>query len=39
MFAVTTYTYAGNGQRRSYQKPSQAINTLVWDGADYLGEI
>ena len=39
LFAVTTYSYAGNGQRRSYQKPGQAINTIVWDGSDYLGEI
>ena len=39
LFAVTTYTYGGDGLRRSYQKPGQAINTIVWDGADYLGEI
>jgi len=39
LFAVKTYTYGGDGLRRSYQKPGQAINTLVWDGSDYLGEI
>ncbi len=38
-FAVTTYSYGGDGLRRSYQKPGQPINTLVWDGANYLGEI
>jgi len=39
LFAVTTYSYGGDGLRRSYQKPEQPINTIVWDGSDYLGEI
>ena len=38
-FAVTTYAYGGDGLRRSYQKPGLPVRTMVWDGANYLGEI
>ena len=38
-FAVTTNAYGGDELRRSYQKPGQPVRTMVWDGADYLGEI
>ena len=38
-FAVTTFTYSGDGLRRTYQKPGAAVRTMVWDGSEYLGEI
>ena len=32
---VTTYTYAGDGLKRS-EVVAGAVTTLVWDGSDYL---
>ncbi len=38
-FAVTTFSYGGDGLRRTYQLPGAAVRTMIWDGSDYLGEI
>jgi hypothetical protein len=35
---VQTYTYDGDGQKRSENK-NGTVTTIVWDGTDYLGEI
>jgi YD repeat-containing protein len=35
---VVSYTYAADGLKRS-EVTSGGTTTLVWDGADYLGEI
>ncbi len=34
----STYTYRGDGKRRSAQEPGGSLNTMIWDGEDYLGE-
>lgn len=34
----STYTYAGDGLRRSAQEPGEALTTFIWDGDDYLME-
>jgi len=36
---VSTYTYSGDGLRRTKQEPGQPLRTMVWDGSDYLGEV
>ena len=35
---IQTYTYDGDGQKRSENK-NGVVTTLIWDGTDYLGEI
>ncbi len=35
----STYTYSGDGLRRSVHEPSTTIKTMVWDNTDYLMEI
>ncbi len=35
---VNTFTYDGDGQKRSENKHG-TVTTLIWDGTDYLGEI
>ena len=37
--SVSTYSYQGDGLRRTAQEPGQPVRTMVWDGGDYLGEI
>lgn len=34
----STYSYAGDGLRRSAQEPGEALTTFIWDGDDYLME-
>ena len=34
----STYTYAGDGLRRSAFEAGGALTTFIWDGTDYLGE-
>ena len=36
---LSTYTYAGDGMRRTVHEPGTSIKTMVWDGSDYLGEV
>jgi YD repeat-containing protein len=36
---LSTYTYSGDGLRRTRQEPGKPVSTMVWDGSDYLGEI
>lgn len=35
---ISTYTYGGDGPRRSAQEPGKPVTTMVWDGSDYLQE-
>ena len=35
----STYTYAGDGLRRSAYEPGGVLTTFIWDGDDYLGEV
>lgn len=37
-FTVSTYSYDGDGLRRTKQEPGQAVRTMVWDRTDYLME-
>lgn len=37
--AVSTYSYGGDGLRRTRQDPGQPVSTVIWDGSDYLGEV
>jgi len=39
MLQVTTNVYSGDGHRRSWQAYGGPINTQIWDGSNYLGEI
>ena len=34
-----TYTYDGDGRRRSYTERTVSLTTIIWDGDDYLMEI
>ena len=34
-----TCTYAGDGPRRTWQKPGSPVHTMIWDGSNYLGEV
>jgi YD repeat-containing protein len=36
---VATYTYGADGLRRSAVEPGGSVRTMVWDGANYLGEV
>lgn len=36
---TATYTYSGDGLRRTAQELGGARTTFVWDGSDYLGEV
>ena len=36
--SVVTYTYAGDGLKRT-EEDASGVTTLIWDGADNLGEI
>lgn len=36
---LSTYTFSGDGLRRSAQEQGGALTTMVWDGSDYLGEV
>ena len=40
---ISSFTYAAEGLRRSWQQPvlsviGEPVHTIVWDGSDYLGE-
>ena len=35
---LSTYTYAGDGMRRTVHEPGTTVKTMVWDGSDYLLE-
>ena len=35
----STYTYAGDGLRRTAFEAGGTLTTMVWDGDDYLGEV
>ena len=35
---LSTYTYSGDGLRRTAFPASGVLTTFVWDGSDYLGE-
>jgi YD repeat-containing protein len=35
---LSTYTYQGDGLRRSAIEPGGSLTTTVWDGTDYLQE-
>ena len=37
--SIVANTYAGDSLRRSTQQPGKAISTIVWDGANYLGQV
>ena len=39
VYGEQLYDALVDGLRRSYQKPGQPVRTMVWDGANYLGEI
>jgi YD repeat-containing protein len=34
----STYSYAGDGLRRTAQEAAASVTTFVWDGDDYLQE-
>ena len=34
----STYTYSGDGLRRTIHEPGGSVRTMVWDGSDYLME-
>ena len=36
--SLSTYSYDGDGLRRSAHEPGGALTTFVWDGDDYLLE-
>jgi YD repeat-containing protein len=36
---LSTFTYDGDGQRRTAHPRGKSSTTSVWDGTDYLGEI
>jgi YD repeat-containing protein len=35
---ISTYSYGGDGLRRTKQDPGSGVITVVWDGTDYLQE-
>jgi YD repeat-containing protein len=37
--SFSTYTYSGDGLRRSRQETTGTTHTQVWDGNNYLGEL
>lgn len=36
--SLVTNTYQGDGLRRTAQQPGGNVSTMVWDGANYLGQ-
>ena len=36
--SYSTYTYSGDGLRRTAFPAGGSLTTMVWDGTDYLGE-
>jgi len=36
---IVTNTYAGDGLPRSTQRLGKTTSTIVWDGANYLGQV
>src|SRR5262245_28157251 len=36
--APSTYSYDGDGLRRTLQEAGGALTTVIWDGTDYLQE-
>ena len=36
---LASYTYAGDGLRRTEHEPGKSLVTLIWDGDDMLGEV
>ena len=36
---LSTYTFSGDGLRRTAQEQGAGISTMVWDGSDYIGEV
>ena len=36
--SIASYTYQGDGLRRTRQEPGKSKFSILWDGSDYLGE-
>ena len=36
---LSTYTFSGDGLRRTAQEQGAGVSTMIWDGSDYVGEV